>query len=91
MDFGVYIQSERKKRGLPLRKVAANLDIDTSTLSKIERGDRQASIEHLPIFAEIFEIDLRNIEVEYIYSVIKNQLGKLKNLKEGLQTTINRL
>jgi len=36
--FGEYIRRLREEMNLPLRKVAAQLDVDTSTLSKIERG-----------------------------------------------------
>jgi len=41
--FGEYIRRLREEKKLPLRKVAAQLDIDTSTLSKVERGDRPIS------------------------------------------------
>ena len=34
-SFGEYIRRVREERDLPLRKVAAALDIDTSILSKI--------------------------------------------------------
>ena len=40
--FGEYIKKAREIIKLPLRKVAAHLDIDTSTLSKVERGERPA-------------------------------------------------
>jgi len=36
-SFGEYIHQLREERNLPLRKIAAELDIDTSTLSKIEK------------------------------------------------------
>ena len=38
--FGEYIRSLRNERGLPIRKVAAFLDIDQSSFSKIERSER---------------------------------------------------
>ena len=41
--FGDYIKKAREAMQLPLRKVAAHLDIDTSTLSKVEQGDRPSS------------------------------------------------
>ena len=37
-SFGELIRELRENEGLPLRKVAAFIDIDASTLSKIERG-----------------------------------------------------
>lgn len=41
--FGEILRFQRLEKGLPLRKVAAALDIDPSILSKIERGERAAN------------------------------------------------
>ncbi len=41
--FGELIRKLRERNGLPIRKVAAHLDIDPSTLSKIERDERSAN------------------------------------------------
>ena len=49
-----YIRALRENQKLPLRKVAAALDIDPSTLSKIERGERTANKEMLPLLADLF-------------------------------------
>ena len=40
--FGEYIRELRENNKMPLRKLAALLDIDQSTLSKIERNERKA-------------------------------------------------
>ena len=53
-SFGEHIRALREKQGLPLRKVAAVLDIDPSTLSKIERGERYANKGMLPLLAQLF-------------------------------------
>ena len=53
-SFGEYIRSLRENQGLPLRKVAAVLDIDPSTLSKIERGERSGNKEMLPLLSDLF-------------------------------------
>ena len=47
-SFGEYIRKSREDMGLPLRKVAAALDSDTSILSKIERNERRATTEMIP-------------------------------------------
>lgn len=54
-SFGEHIRKLREENGLPLRKVAAVLDIDPSTLSKIERGERSANKEMIPVLAELFK------------------------------------
>ena len=50
-SFGEHIKKLRDDRKLPIRKVASVLDIDPSTLSKIERGERTANKEMLPLLA----------------------------------------
>jgi transcriptional regulator with XRE-family HTH domain len=90
-SFGEYIRRVREERDLPLRKVAAALDIDTSILSKIERNERVATKEMIPIFAEILDRPEKEIEIEFIQSVIESNLGNLKYLKDGLKETLKTL
>jgi transcriptional regulator with XRE-family HTH domain len=51
------IKQLREERQLPLRKLAAALDIDSATYWKIEKGDRRAKREYIPIIAELLETD----------------------------------
>ncbi|MGB8375960.1 MAG: helix-turn-helix transcriptional regulator, partial [Salegentibacter sp.] len=39
-SFGEHLRSLREIQDLTLRRIAAKLDMDQSTLSKIERGER---------------------------------------------------
>lgn len=41
--LGQKIREQREKQNLLLRQVAAYLEVDTALMSKIERGDRNAS------------------------------------------------
>ncbi|WP_062122168.1 helix-turn-helix domain-containing protein [Geofilum rubicundum] len=90
-SFGEYLRNKREQLGLPLRKVAAELDIDTSILSKIERNERVATTEMLPTLAKALEIKDKEIEVEFIKAVILSDLGELRFLKNGLEETLNSL
>lgn len=90
-SFGEYIRKIREERDLPLRKVAAALDIDTSILSKIERNERTATKEMIPILSKILERPEKEIEIEFIQSVIESNLGDLKYLKEGLKEILKTL
>lgn len=65
-NFGVIIKRFREERNLPLRKVAAALDIDTSTLSKIERGERNANKEIVQRASFFFEVDLSHLIIEFM-------------------------
>jgi len=88
-SFGEYLRKSREEKELPLRKVAAALDIDTSILSKIERNERRATTEMLPLLAETLEKSEKEIQIEYIKSLVLTELGELKYLKDGLKEIIN--
>lgn len=90
-SFGEYIRKLRIDKGLPLRKVAAALDIDTSILSKIERNERRATIEMIPVFAKSLEREEKEVEIQYIQSAIIADLGELRYLKEGLKEILKTL
>ena len=83
--FGDYIRKAREAKDLPLRKVAAHLDIDTSTLSKVERGERSASLDYLKPLSDILELDLKEVQTTYIAAKITKDLGGLEHLSEGLK------
>lgn len=89
--FGGYLRELREAKGLPLRKVAAELDIDTSILSKIERNERKATIPMLSIWAKVFEIEEREIQTRFIFYTITNDYGDLNYLKDGLEEVIKTL
>lgn len=90
-SYGEYLREQRENIGLPLRKVAAELDIDTSILSKIERNEREATKDMLPIFSKILERDLKDIEVKFIIHSILTQFTGLRYLKDGLNETLKSL
>lgn len=83
--FGEYIRQLRENAGLPLRKVAAQLDIDPSILGKIERNDRQPSKEQIKKLAVIFDQDENYLLSEYLsdqiaYKILEEE-GDLNVLK----------
>ena len=83
--FGSYIKKVREALSLPLRKVAAHLDIDTSTLSKVERGDRSASPEYLKPLTDILQLDLKEVQSRFIADKINKDFGKMEHLTDGLK------
>jgi len=61
--FGEYIRQLRVNSNLPIRKIAAQLDIDATILGKIERDERPANKDIIAGIAKIFnqnEQDLFN-------------------------------
>ena len=63
--FGEYIHKLRTEANMTLTKLAAALDLDQSTLSKIENKKRSVPKEILPKLARIFNLDIKELEEEY--------------------------
>ena len=72
---GQLIRNLRLERNLPLRKIAALLDMDTSFLSKIERNSRKPTREHIIRLAEIFEVDKDYLMVPYLSELIYYEIS----------------
>lgn len=72
-QFGEKIRILRTQQGMLLRHLASKLDVDTSIVSKIERGDRQLKKEQIPLLAEILQAD--KVELETLW--LADQLMQL--------------
>jgi len=90
-SFGDYIRKNREDKKLPLRKVAAHLDIDQSTLSKVERGERPASAEYLGPLADILQLDLKDVQARFIADKISKDFAGMEHLTEGLKVAEQQL
>jgi transcriptional regulator with XRE-family HTH domain len=55
--FGDLIRSTREEKELLLRHIAAELDVDTALVSKIERGEKTAKREHVLALAQLLQIN----------------------------------
>ncbi len=77
---GELIRDKREKKGLLLRHVSAQLDIDTAILSKIERGERKATRDQITKLADILELDKESLLIQYLsekilYEIQDEDLG----------------
>lgn len=82
--FGEFIHSQRLTLGLTLTKLAAALDIDQSTLSKIENHKRSVSEDMLPKLAKIFGVELRELQKEYYSEKIAEIIYAISDPAETL-------
>lgn len=83
-NIGDYIRQLRERANMPLRKLAALLDIDQSTLSKLERGERPVSRQMLPIIAKTFNVEEKELIIKFMSKQVVNQLLEEKYAKEIL-------
>lgn len=75
----------REEKKLPLRVVAAFLDIDQAILSKIERGLRPASREMVLKLAAYYEVEEKELLVPWLSDKVLRELDGEENAIEALQ------
>jgi HTH-type transcriptional regulator, competence development regulator len=63
MTFGERIRELRMAHKMPLRTVAAELDIDQAILSKIERSQKRASRKHVMKLSAFFTTNSNDLLV----------------------------
>lgn len=91
ISVGEHIRNLRINAGVPLRKLAAELDIDTSTLSKMERGERPFSLDMAPTIAKALEIDFKSLQVALLASMVLKEHGDEEYVEEGLKLAVKNL
>ena len=79
-NLGDTIRKLREEKQLPLRTVAAYLDIDQAILSRIERGQRKPTREQVVKLAEYFKVKEENLLVAWlsdrlVYEVADEQIA----------------
>jgi len=82
--LGNKLRKLREKKGLLLRQVAAALEVDTATVSKIELGSRSIKKEQIQLLANILEADASELQVLWLAS-------KLYEILEGEDKAIDAL
>ena len=88
MSFGSYLKHIRQQKKIPQRKVAHRLDIDTSTLSKMELGERQITISMIEGLADALGLDYRELQIKFVSEKIMQDFKGQPFLKEALLETM---
>lgn len=88
---GYIIRNLRENKKLPLRKVAALLDIDTSYYSKIERGEKKATKEQIHILEVFFELQKDTLMIPYLSEIILYEIAEEDCADKVLKVTEERV
>jgi transcriptional regulator with XRE-family HTH domain len=65
-SLGEKLRELREARGLLLREVAAQMEVDPSLLSKIERGDKRATRVQVVQMGRMYKADEKDLMVSYL-------------------------
>ncbi|WP_428657695.1 helix-turn-helix domain-containing protein [Runella sp.] len=88
---GEIIRKLREERNLPLRKIAALLDMDTSFYSKIERNKRKATKEHIYKLEDIFNLERNFLMIVFLSEKIYNEISEFTCAAEVLKIAEERV
>ena len=89
--FGEFIRKRRIERGLKLREVSNKVDIDQSTMSKIERNELIAPQRIIRPLSEKLEVEYRALQVKYLSEKIFYELKQADYPIEALEIAKKRL
>ena len=90
-NIGDKLRKLRKGKELPLRKVAALLDIDVAILSKMERGERRLTKEIVSTLAKIYGHDADELQVLFLSDRILYEVQDEKFGIEALKVAEERM
>ena len=89
--FAAIIKTLREENNLPLRKVAAFLDIDQAVLSKYEHGGRLPKREQVIMLAKYFKTDEKELLTNWLAEKLLAELEGEEIAPEALQLAKKRL
>jgi len=73
--FGEIIRTLRQEKNVPLRVVAAAIEIDSTLLSRFELGERFPTQEQIKRFAEYFQQPVEEFSAQVIADRILSSYG----------------
>lgn len=89
--FGQTIRNYRETNGLLLRQLAAALEVDTAFISKMERGEKQATRVHVEKLAIILNVAYDELLTIWLSDKLMNTLEEEPSAYNVLKLTEKRL
>ncbi len=77
MTIGKKLRELREQKGLLLRQVAAELEVDTAYISKMERGEKNIKRDYILRLAEIYSAKKEELLIQWladqVYELVKDE------------------
>jgi transcriptional regulator with XRE-family HTH domain len=89
--FGQKVKELREAKGLVQRQVAAELEVDTAYISKIENEEKTISRSQIPKLSKLFKVSENDLETIWLSDKIMNVLNDEKNSLSVITLTLNRI
>ena len=83
--LGDTLKGAREEKGLILRKVAAEVDIDQSLISKFEKNERKPTLEQIKRLANFYELSESKLIINWYSEKIAEELKYTESTSEILK------
>lgn len=83
--LGETLKSAREEKDLILRKVAAEVDIDQSLISKFEKNERKPTMEQIVRLAKFYGLSESKLIIDWHSEKIADDLKNIESTSEILK------
>lgn len=84
-SLGETLKGAREKKQLILRKVAAEVDIDQSLISKFEKNERKPTLEQIERLAKFYGLPEKELKINWYSERIAEELKYTEGISEILK------
>ena len=89
--LGAKLKELRELNGYVQRQIAAELEVDTAYISKVENDEKPLSKSHLKKIAKLFKVAEKELVVIWLADKILNTIHDEENKQQALQLALNTL
>jgi transcriptional regulator with XRE-family HTH domain len=89
--LGAKLKELREMNGYVQRQIAAELEVDTAYISKVENDEKPLSKSHLKKIAKLFKVAEKELVVIWLADKILNTIHDDENKEQALQLALNTL
>jgi transcriptional regulator with XRE-family HTH domain len=89
--LGAKLKELREMNGYVQRQIAAELEVDTAYISKVENDEKPLSKSHLKKIAKLFKVAEKELVVIWLADKILNTIHDDENKEKALQLALNTL
>ena len=89
--LGAKLKELRDMSGYVQRQIAAELEVDTAYISKVENDEKPLSKSHLKKIAKLFKVAEKELVVIWLADKILNTIHDDENKEQALQLALNTL
>jgi transcriptional regulator with XRE-family HTH domain len=89
--LGAKLKELREINGYVQRQIAAELEVDTAYISKVENDEKPLSKSHLKKIAKLFKVAEKELVVIWLADKILNTIHDDENKEQALQLPLNTL